>query len=197
MPDSHTVILALWGVACFAGAYWLIERELRHTRRLLAVFTWPASPNSDETVASHIVQLLEEAKEQIEIYDDGNSFEASLYNNKTFLKAVEEKLEESPDFQVNCFFNVNEGLDFTKKFSGHSRVHIFVRRDGRRPPVHYKIIDGGVKAYLSTHKFNDHDRTYKVIDCSDVEGEEAAVVHERLFGNVRQNAGSFLPVLEA
>lgn len=125
--------------------------------------------NSDETAVEQFIALLDEAKQSMVVHDDGNNMDGSIYHNKKIIDAVRRKLSENERFRLSCHFNFNDAVQFTTELGGCSRVQIEVG-DGARPDddVHYKIIDGGIKAHVSRHKVASRERRYKMIDCSGV-----------------------------
>ena len=90
-------------------------------------------------------------------------------------------------------FNRNEpSLKFIQQFKDNEQVKIYRRKDGSRPPDrHYKIIDGGKKAYLSEHDLGDHERTYKEISCSGFSEDIVARIDALLFQDLRQDLNKF------
>ena len=116
--------------------------------------------NNNLEAARQAVSLLKESEYEIELFDDGDDFEESVYNYSPFIDEVEKKLKDNPDFKIRCLFNEgNRKLKFIQKFVSESRVEIYARTDKERlPDLHYKIIDGGVKGIISDHKKGDSDR---------------------------------------
>lgn len=68
---------------------------------------------------------------------------------------------------MSCYFNFDEDVLFTEVFKNNPCVRI-VTGHGDRPDddVHYKIIDGGLKAYISRHEVASPERRYRMIDCT-------------------------------
>ena len=125
--------------------------------------------NSDKTAAENFLALLQDGKESMVVYDDGNKMEGSIYRDNAVIDAVRLKLSENPNFRLSCYFNFDDDMPFTQAFEGHPRVRI-VTGHGDRPDgdVHYKIIDGGLKAHISRHEVASKERRYRVIDCTRV-----------------------------
>lgn len=192
MEFTYLVIIVVVGVIGVIFVYYL-QRELDDIRLIRSVETRPKSPNDNQTATSHVVDLLEEAKQKLEIFDDGDNFDESPYNSDVFTEAVQAKLQGSPDFEILCLFNRNEpGLKFIQQFKDNEQVKIYRRKDGSRPPDrHYKIIDGGKKAYLSEHDLGDHERTYKEISCSGFSEDIVARIDALLFQDLRQDLNKF------
>ena len=127
--------------------------------------------NSDKAAVENFLALLDDAKESMVVYDDGNKMEGSIYQDDRVIDAVRRKLTENSTFRLSCYFNVNDDMPFTKALEGHERVRIATgtgREDRPADDIHYKIIDGGVKAHISRHAFASKERRYRVIDCSKV-----------------------------
>ena len=125
--------------------------------------------NSDKTAERNFLALLQEATESMVVYDDGNEMEGSIYQNRQVVDAVREKLSKNPGFRLSCYFNFDDAVLFTKELEQHPRVRI-VTGHGDRPDddVHYKIIDGGLKAHISRHEVASQERRYRMIDCTRV-----------------------------
>lgn len=125
--------------------------------------------NDDAAATTMFIGLVNEAKQDMIIHDDGDSTEASVYNNEQAVEAVRRRLQEHRDLEIKCFFN-KEGetrmASLSKQFPGRFQVRYL---QGERPgnDIHYKIIDGGCKAYLSVHDMGGCDREYEMIDCTD------------------------------
>ncbi len=125
--------------------------------------------NDDDTATSAFICLVNEAKQEMIIHDDGDSTDASIYNNEQAVKAVRTRLQEHRDLSIRCFFNKEEETrmgSLGKQFPDRFQVRYL---QGERPvhDIHYKIIDGGCKAYLSVHDMGGCDREYEMIDCTD------------------------------
>lgn len=108
--------------------------------------------SDDDSVLENFVGLLREARESMIVYDDGDSREDSLYNDPRVINAVHQKLRDTPAFELRCLFNCDEALQFRKELESQPQVRIRTRGSSASAyEVHYKIIDGGDKAYLSRH----------------------------------------------
>ena len=123
-------------------------------------------PNDDELAEIGLTGLLRVAKRKISISDHGNIMENSIYQSESILAQVERKLEENPDFIIECGFTSPERNMFRKKFEGHPRVIIVQRKEPILEYPHYKIIDDGVQAYLSRHEEGSDNREIYYYDFS-------------------------------
>lgn len=194
---SAGVLQILLSLAVAGIGFWFIydlRQESKEIGLLRSYQALPETGNHDEAAIRSIVRLLEEANEEFETFDDGDSFPESTYNSDDFISAVEKKLEENSVFQVRCFFNCDDpDLEFTKVFKNHQQVEIYIRKDGSRPADrHYKIIDGGERAYLSRHSLGDHARRYKeVIRDAELSDKDKKRANDLLFGSLRQSVEDF------
>ena len=158
-------VAAVISTACTVFIFWMLHRALQY----MYVKESPVQINDDDSVVSNFIELLGEARTSMILYDDGNDMAGSLYNDSRVIDAVHSKLRDNPDFELRCLFNCNDDVEFRKEFADKPQVEIRTRSDmdseGR---THYKIIDGGLKAYLSRHSLGSSQRQYKIIDCSNV-----------------------------
>ena len=180
------VIIGIWFV-------YALGREMKDIGLIRSFHVFPEMENNDQSAVANVVELLKEADRELEIFDDGDSFPESTYNDQLFLSAVREKLQNNPHFRIRCFFNRGDSdLEFIKMFRDDPQVEIYVRKDGPRPPDrHYKIIDGGKKAYLSKHSLGHHIRRYKEITRAELSPSQEARASELLFGDLRQKVEKF------
>ncbi len=152
-------------VASTVVIVWLLHRAFQY----VYVKVSPVRINDDDSVVSNFIELLGEARTSMILYDDGNDMAGSVYNDSRVIDAVRSKLRSNPDFELRCLFNCDEDVKFRREFSNEPQVDIRTRCDvGRERKVHYKIIDGGIKAYLSRHELGSSQRRFKIIDCTNV-----------------------------
>ena len=130
------------------------------------------SDNDDEKAQTAFLDLLGEAREEMIVHDDGGPNEGSIYESDQVVEALKEKLDSHPKFEMKCLFSNPTPTKFTEHFRDHPRVRIVVR--DKRSSMHYKIIDDGRKAYVSSHKSGSSERNFKFIDCSDTLGSKYA-----------------------
>ena len=166
MDNIPIMLSIIFGIVGAVGSYYLIS-ILRDACSLPSVRMGIAEENSDDQAVTNSVILTKEAKREIEIFDDGDNFEGSAYNDDRLIDAVLSKLREYQDFKVRVFFNIGDPeLKFIQKLRGCPQVEIYVREDDKRPDDrHYRIIDGGIKGNISKHPFGDGRRVYQNFDC--------------------------------
>ena len=165
-------------VSAVAGVWYL----LRSFHFLYAEVTH-AIVNDDESVASNFIRLLDEARASMIVYDDGNNMQGSPYNDPSVIDAVRSKLRSDPAFELRCLFNSNEPMEFRKELEHERQVDIRTRRDsGRGSKIHYKIIDGGEKAYLSKHERGASKQRFRIVDCTGVPERHRRRVAKSLLG---------------
>lgn len=145
--------------------------------------------NSDQTAVKNFLALLQDAKESMIVYDDGNKMEGSIYQDESVINAVRKKLSENPRFRLSCYFNFNDAMPFTEALERHPGVRV-ITGHGDRPDgdVHYKIIDSGLKAHISRHEVASQTRRYKVIDCTRVPSGQRARVADVLLQPYKAHA---------
>ena len=128
----------------------------------------PNKHNDDEKARKNFLALLKEARREIILNDDGGpspTSNPSIYDSEEVVDAIARKLERTPrfrGFRVRCLFSNQQPTLFTQQFGEHDRVEIRYR--DKRSQEHYKIIDQR-KAYVSCHRENSSDRSYKFIEC--------------------------------
>ena len=178
------IVVGVVVVLCLAVAVRIIYRGWAFLR-VSTTSDW----NSDETAVEHFVALLDEAKTSMVVHDDGNKMEGSIYENKDVIDAVRRKLSDEPDFQLSCHFNFDDTMPFTRELQGVRGIKIKTGQGDRsHDDVHYKIIDGGLKVYLSRHAVASKARRYKVIDCSSVPRRSMAHVTDVLLRSYKNHA---------
>ncbi len=152
-------------VASTVVIVWLLHRAFQY----VYVKVSRARINDDNSVVSNFIELLDEARASMIVYDDGNDMDGAVYNDSRVIEAVRRKLRSNPDFELRCLFNCNDDVKFRKEFADEKQVDIRTRiAVDRERKVHYKIIDGGIKAYLSRHELGSSQRRVKIVDCTNV-----------------------------
>lgn len=168
MDNLSVVLSIIFGIVGAIGTYYLIS-ILRDACVIPSILMDPEEENDNEQAVSNVVELIKDAKREIEIFDDGNDFVGSAYNNDALIEAVRDKFDQNPDFKIRVLFNYKSPqLKFIQEFKENTRVEIYVRKDGERPPDrHYKIIDGGIKGNISKHSLEEGEkRTYQNFHCA-------------------------------
>ena len=170
--------------ACTVFIFWMLHRAFQY----MYVTVSPVPINNYELVVRDFIALLEEARTSMILYDDGNDMVGSLYNDSRVIDAVRSKLRANPDFELRCLFNCNDDVEFRKQFADEPQVDIRTRsvmdNDGR---IHYKIIDGGLKAYLSQHNLGSRQRQSKIVDCSNVSKRHRSRIAEDVLGSYKMD----------
>ena len=123
----------------------------------------------DDTATAMFICLVNEAKQDMIIHDDGDSTNTSIYNKVEAVEAVKRRLEEPKGLKIRCFFNKQEDIKMVSLGEQFPDRFLVRYLQGKRPAhdIHYKIIDDGSKAYLSVHDMGGCDREYEMIDCTD------------------------------
>lgn len=121
--------------------------------------------NDDLFVFSSFRRLLKSADKKMVIYDDGDKTPGSLYESPEIVEMIKEKLAENKHFVIVCSFNLEHTTLFKRAFADEDRVRF---APGRGGSIHYKIIDDGKIAYLSSHSEGSVNRKVKIYDFSDV-----------------------------
>ena len=192
METHEVVIWILVWIAIYVVGCAIIRPSLLQMLMVDPVRIYPTQPNDDDVALKNIIDLLEEAKEEIEIYDDGNQIEGSPYDDGALIEAVENKLGDNKNFKIVCFFNSSDRLTFKERFQNNKQVDIHIR-ENESPPrydTHYKIIDCGRKACLSEHDPDDSaKRSYRIFDCTKVREKDVEKAGKLLFGAYRQKLG--------
>ena len=145
------------------------------------------STNDDGLAVESFTDLLERARSNMTVYDDGNDMKGPIYMQQEVIDAVKEKLENNKRFSLRCYFNCNEPTLFRKEFDSYSKVDIKTRPSGDTRPddTHYKIIDNGRMAYLSRHEHGSKKREFQVVDCTRVNRFALEGVTDELLGEYK------------
>ncbi len=122
--------------------------------------------NTDEQATTMFIDLLNQTRRQIDIHDDGNDFEGSMYNSPRVMAALQERIRKH-NIKVRCLFNDADQplklleLARSQEFRGH--VKIWYLNGGRQEPdTHYKIVDSGRLVHLSRHEHGASERGYRL-----------------------------------
>lgn len=143
----------------------------------------PIRVNDHASVARNFIQLLGEARASMIVYDDGNNVQGSLYSEQSVIDAVRGRLRADPAFELRCLFDSDDQVEFRWELANEPQVDIRTRRDsGRGAKIHYQIIDGGEKAYLSRHGRGASKRRSRTIDCTGVPERHRSRVAKSMVG---------------
>lgn len=173
-------------VVSFILAVWILNRGFQV---LCVDFTDPAIYD-DASASANFAAMLSEAQDSMIVYDDGDNTETSPYNDPQVVSAVQEKLRANPDFELQCLFNADDDLLFRRDLAGKPRVTIRTRSSGvPAHEIHYKIVDGGAKAYLSRHRSDPNERKFQIVDCTDVSLRHRERVANIVLGRYKDHFG--------
>ncbi len=171
MPES-VAVLGISAVILIVSIWILYKPFLNLCKtflraRHLSLVKIVSGDNTDEQAKNDFLQLIEDAEECIEIFDDGDDMEESIYQKEEVVTKIKEKLRQVRDFKIDCFFNDDNELLFIKELENEYGVNITAGIDSSRPPgqTHYKIADNGRIAYLSNHGRKESERNYRLLDC--------------------------------
>lgn len=147
-------------IAALAVAFLVVRASQMGARRF-------SGSNDGETAKRFFLLLLDQAKDEIIVYDDGNDVADSIYADETVLDAIQDKLDNEPGFSMKCLFNCDGPQPLRDRFSDEQRVAIRSTNLGEKAPrdMHLKIVDRGRLAYLTQHEFNSTTRLYELVDC--------------------------------
>ena len=146
---------------------------------LIVVCSWIAKPlfdhllsdwidfgvNSDNRVTKHMMRMVESARDEMIIYDDGESDSIYGDSRSAFTEALINKCKADKNFKVrillNCF---DENLTMSKAVrEERDLTNLEIRyRNGDRPnDSHFKIVDGGLLYYVSNHGQGERERKFR------------------------------------
>lgn len=165
-------MLILVVIALVVGIIFIVRAQKYLSVRILS------GSNDDEAATSVFKELVAEVERDFIIHDDGGDG-APIYDDCGVVEAVRKRLREQGTLTIRCLFNQRgariESLE--KEFPCRFIVHH--EQDKRKnSDVHFKIIDGGRKAYLSTHAAGISERRYELIDCTD----STRKIRQQMFG---------------
>ena len=156
-------------VAGFVVSIFLMVWILHRGFQVLYVRITEPGINDHAAAVENFVGMLSDAKESMIVYDDGENTAGSLYNAPQVISAVQDKLRVNPGFVLQCLFDRDNDLLFRMELAGNPQVTIRTRGSSEQShDIHYTIIDGGAKAYLSRHRLGSSERRVKTVDCTDV-----------------------------
>lgn len=142
--------------------------------------------NDSRVAAEAFIDLLRDARRTMLICDDGNDMPDSIYNADDVIEATRAALATNADLQLQCLFSSDDETRFSKAFAREPRV--LIKRQGPRRDVHFRIIDGGRKGYVSAHGYRKYDCSRRLIP---------GHIREAALGrHVRSIQGSFPKVIQ-
>ena len=196
MSDELVLLLIVQGgliviVGLFLGkSFAKLWATYMQAGRLSLIEVVDSGPNDNEQVTRHFLEIVGEAQQSVELFDDGSEAEGSIYQNQEVADALREKLDAIPDFRVTCYLNDDKNLLFRRELEEHARVtiHPGIQPHGRpADQVHYKIADGGRLAYLSQHPHDEEERYYRRLDCRKLKDKDLQIAAIKLFGPLRKS----------
>ena len=177
-------------MAGFVGSLVYVGVILNRAMQLRYVTSSSAAVNDGQVTQDKFLELLDEARDSMIIYDNGDYVSGSIYMNQGITESVKQKLDSHPAFYMHCVFNFDKpDLVFRKALEGISpRVEIRTY-DPRQPRLatHYKIIDNGAKAYLSRHLPGDTRRHFRIVDCTRVPKAHSNRVSNMVLGTYKNH----------
>ncbi len=188
MEIVGAVIIGLGFLGCMV--YWVVG--LYRFDQLKRVRSSPVQMNDDESTKATFKAFLEEAQSSMDIYDDGDNVDGSIYMNEEITGLVKRKLEDNPDFRIRCLFNFDEpNLLFRRAFKGFTPQLEIKTRDRSKPrlDIHYKIIDDGAKAYLARHDPGSRNRLFRIVDCTTVSESNRKRASDVILGRYKRDFG--------
>ena len=168
-------------VVVIVGAAIVLVAGIRHhldTRGLDDLVT-ETGENDDGFACKVFTELLNDAQTEMILYDDGGK-ESPIYDDDAVVSVVQQRLKENPDLKLFCLFTYDDRTAFWSAFEKDPRVYL--KKRPVRSDVHYKIIDGGRKGYVTVHKLNTASRPFRRYDCNKVRPRDMERVVKRTMG---------------
>ena len=138
--------------------------------------------NDNELAVKHFCEVISAAQDNIIIHDDGEGSAGSIYTDRKAIQVVKERLEAGVN--VRCMFNHKQLLPMVEELEEaqgtRGRFQAIYLEDPSPFDVHFKIVDDGIRAYLSRHDFGKTEREYEMFDCSGTKRS----VRRGLFGDI-------------
>ena len=186
-------IIGVIGAVLLVVCAGIMIREIRTTSRRLKAIIHEPGINDDDRAVSSFTDLLEQARCNMTIYDDGDDTEGSIYMNPEVVATIGKKLHAVPNFKMRCYFNLDNSTLFRERFNNESQVKILTGTGTRPDDTHYKIIDDGRMAYLSRHERGSRKREFQIIDCTRVDESELEDMTDSLLGEYKQDIEQKFP----
>ena len=161
--------------ATFIG--WLLWDEFRHRTAQPLDVVFEDGVNDDSQAVSRFVEVVQHAKHELIVHDDGNDMPGTIYNDEDVIEAVDRQMAQHGDLVVKCLFNDRAQLAIVERLSRRypDRFRVEYRSWPRGRPafdVHYKIADGGAIGHLSHHDHGARERYFEVRNCLGVNQRE-------------------------
>lgn len=191
MSAGHISTVLTWALMSgFVFGLVYVGVMLNRAMKLRYVTSTSVATNDGRVTEDKFLELLDEARSSMIIYDDGDKVAGSIYMSPRILESVKGKLDSDPEFQMRCLFNFDEPeLVFRKALEGSSTQVEIRTYDPRQPRLatHYKIIDNGAKAYLSRHRPGEVRRHSRVVDCTEVPKAHSSRVSNIVLGSYKNH----------
>lgn len=190
MENLLGVTLAGGLIVAFAGVVVCSAIKVNRAMYLNRVDTGHIDLNDSSCTKKTFIELLREADRSMIVYDDGDKVDDSIYDDRRVVDSMKKKLQDDPNFLIRCVFNFNEpNLLFRREAQSlGSRVQIRIRNPSDPAIlIHYKMIDGGLKAYLSRHNSGETQRRYRIVNCGTVPKKHQKYVSEVILGRFRRH----------
>ena len=158
---------------------WQLQDQMRRV-------TLYRGKNDNEFAKELLLKLIAAAEQSLEIFDDGDIMERSIYMDEDVVNAVQEKLRTIPNFRLDCWFNKDANTLFKNKLVSTKGVNIRCPSKAERPVMekHYKIVDNGLLVYISEHQLGSTERTYDFYNCKKVNQKYLKDIVKLRFGDM-------------
>ena len=158
VQGGEWILLALTAISFLICLYLVISVQGDLRKPVHARF------NSNEQATKMFIDLVKQAQHQIDIHDDGNNFEGSIYNNQEVMDVLSNKISEK-GIKVRCLFNDPDQqlklLELAQTLEAQDNIEIWYLDGGRQEPdTHYKIVDKGRFVHTSRHEHGGIERTF-------------------------------------
>lgn len=152
------ILIGILGVGCCISMFlvFYVKGDLRLNEE--------SDMNTDEQATKMFINLINQTRRKIDIHDDGNDFEGSVYNNQEVMNVLRERISKD-NIKVRCLFNDSDQhlklLELAQSPDSRNCVRIWYLNDvSRDRDIHYKIVDGGWLVHLSSHAHGASARKY-------------------------------------
>ena len=160
IQGGEWLVIAILGVGILISAYLIlsVQGDL-YVREESGI-------NTDDEASKIFIDLLSQTSRQIDIHDDGNDFEGSIYNDHDVIDKLRERIGKH-NIKVRCLFNDAdlrlELLKLARSEECRHAIEIWHLKSVRpEQDIHYKIVDGGRLVHLSIHAHGASERGYKL-----------------------------------